>query len=148
MFCSNCATQIKPELNYCNSCGMRIEKGLEEINGSLVKNLSTAVGFIGVFGLSGFIFLIKVLLENQVVEGLIFALAFLYLGTIFGISSLLIRLIANDVKNKSEVKFQSDFPNKQIKSVATNQLEEPRQPFASVTVDTTRTLEEVPLKRS
>ncbi len=62
----------------------------------------------------------------------------------FGICMMLFKQITNSKSEKPESQYQPDFIPPQIKSVNTNQLEEPKQPPASVIENTTRTLSEIP----
>ena len=147
MYCSNCGNELKKSLNYCNSCGARVVDLTEERGGSRFQNISTAIGFIGVFGLVGFYFLVKLLLDHNVLEGVILIILLAYLATIFGISYLLIQqLNPKSEKSSGEVEFRADAP-KAFKPANTNQLEEPKQQPASVVEDTTRTLDEVYAQR-
>lgn len=147
MYCSNCGNELKKGLNYCNSCGARVVDVAEEKSGSRLQNISTAIGFIGVFGLVGFIFLVKLLLDHNVLEGPVMIILLAYLATIFGISYLLIKqLNPESEKSESDVGFRTDAP-KAFKSANTNQLEEPKHPPASVVENTTRTLDEVLVDR-
>lgn len=147
MYCPNCGSLVKSELHYCNTCGMRLKKEEKESDGSIAETLSTAIGFIGTFGLIGFIFLIRTLLGKNVDEGLIVAVSFLYLATVFGICTMLLKQISNSKTAASNHDLQSDYAAPQIKSVNTNRLEESKQNPASVVEETTRTLDEMPLER-
>lgn len=147
MYCSNCGTQTKQELNYCNSCGMRLTENKDSEN-SIAKSLSSALGYVGVFGLVGFIFLILILLEQRVEDGLVGVIAVFYLATVFGISAMILKQISNTKSTEAKPNNTPDFvPPQQIKSVNTNQLEEPKQAAASVVDATTRTLNKVPVER-
>ncbi len=148
MYCSNCGNKIKKGLNYCNACGARIVDLEKEKSSSNVENISTAIGFIGVAGLAGFVFLVKMLLDYNVLEGPMVIILIAYLATVFGISFMLIKQLSPKKETSDQsINFQSDIP-RTIKSVDTNQLEEPKQPPASVVENTTRTLDKVPIERS
>lgn len=147
MYCSNCGNELKKGLNYCNSCGAKLVDNAEEKSGSRLQNITTSIGFIGVFGLVGFIFLVKLLLENNVLEGVIIVISLAYLATIFGISYFLInQLNPKSESVESDVEFRTDAP-KAFRSANTSQLEEPKQAPASVVENTTRTLDEVLVDR-
>ncbi len=150
MYCSSCGNEIKKGLNYCNSCGARIVDLEKEKSGSRTQNISTAIGFVGLGGIIGFIFLVKLLLENKVQEAPLIIILLAFLATVFGISFLLIKQLSgssSSPKSEDDFGFQTNIP-KAVKPADTNQLEEPKQkPAASVVENTTRTLEEVPIER-
>jgi hypothetical protein len=148
MYCSNCGSQIKPELNYCSRCGTKVAKNDAE-NSSMAENLSAALGYIGGFGLIGFIFVALVLVKNGVPANALAAISFFYLATLFGICFLILRQTANfsgktSAKNKD---FHNNFQAEQLGAATTAQLDAPREPVASVTEKTTRTLDEVLVER-
>lgn len=146
MYCTNCASEVKPELHYCNNCGYRISGKAEKIYDPVSKTLSSSLGYIGVFSVIGFVFLIKSLLDYDIADGRLVALAFIYLAAIFGIVFLILQKIGSG--KTTEPQNISYSPEKSaLKSADTNQLEAPKEPPASVTVNTTRTLDEVQLDR-
>ena len=65
MFRSGCGTQIQTGLNYCNRCGSRAPRSDSETN-SIAVNLSQSMGYIGGFGMFGFLFVILILVKNGV----------------------------------------------------------------------------------
>lgn len=148
MYCSSCGSEIKKGLNYCNSCGARIVDIEKEKSGGRFENVSTSIGFIGLGGLIGFIFLTRILIENRVDAPVMVIILLAFLATLFGISFLLIKqLSGNSTTTNQNVEFQNDAP-KTIKPANTNQLEEPKQAPASVVENTTRTLDKVPVERN
>jgi zinc-ribbon domain len=147
MYCSNCGTKIKPELNYCNYCGTKVSKVELETQKTIAENLSSAVGYIGGFGLLGFIFVALILVKNGVHPTALTFISLFYLASLFGICFLIILQIASLTKKElpeNEV-LQPDFQTGQLNSAATAQLEEHREP-ASVTENTTRTLDKIKVK--
>ncbi len=144
MYCPNCSNEVKPELNYCNSCGYKIEGASKDNSGQIAKSLSQAIGWIGVVGLVTFVFVIKLLLENDVLQGALIAIAFLYLAALFGICYSIVGFIKSihSVKSqKQEVQFEQ---TREISGRSTGKLEAAHTPPASVTEHTTRTLEKIP----
>jgi hypothetical protein len=149
MYCSSCGNEIKKGLNYCSSCGARIIDPEAEAGGSRFQNISTAIGFVGLGGIIGFIFLVKLLLEHKFPEGPMVMILFAFLATIFGISFLLIRQLSassREVREK-QTDFRTDTAPKYMSPVNTHQLEEPAGEPASVVENTTRTLDEVMIER-
>jgi uncharacterized membrane protein YvbJ len=149
MYCSNCGSQVKPELNYCSRCGMRVAKNDSEAQKSIAENLSSAVGYIGGFGLLGFIFVTLVLVKNGIHPTALVFISLFYLASLFGICFLILQQIKNlPGKSRAEKpESQNDFQNEQLNPADTAQLEAPREPFISVTENTTKTLDEVLIKR-
>jgi uncharacterized membrane protein YvbJ len=152
MYCSNCGSQIKPELNFCSRCGAKVAKGDSDAQKSVAENLSTALGYIGGFGLVGYIFVALVLVKNSVPVNAIIAVSLFYLGAIFGICYLILQQI-DKFSGKSFAPVQNlynNFQTEQLNPANTAQLESPRREpaAASVTENTTKTLDEVLLKRN
>ncbi len=144
MYCPNCATEVNPEIHYCNSCGFRIRiDGTGEAG--IAKALTQAIGWIGVIGLVAYVFIIKLMLENAIVPGAIVAVSFLYLGTVFGICAYILSYIKSLHKTR-HIELDTEQPrNFELKTRITKQLEHSRTPPASVVENTTRTLDKLPL---
>ena len=150
MFCSNCGSQIQPELNYCNRCGTRVVKADDDSRKSLSENLSGSLGYIGGFGLVGYIFVALVLVNNGVVGNSLAAISFFYLATLFGICFMILQQLKTFPKNKKNqnTEFQNDFKSEYLKTANTAQLEESKQtPISSVTDHTTRALDKVSIEK-
>lgn len=146
MFCSNCGNQVKVGLNYCNSCGSRIDSDKEK-DGSKSRNLLIAIAFIGIGGIIGFISLVKILLSSRAADPVIVVILLAFLATVFGICYLLINQFSHgSEKSAINVEFQNEAP-KQVESATTNQLEEPKQSPASIVENTTRTLDSIEVER-
>jgi hypothetical protein len=127
---------------------MKLTKAESSVDASIANNFSKAIGFIGTFGLIGFIFLIRVMLEKDISHSALVAISFLYLGTVFGICTMLLKQITSIKTESPRPEFQSEYMPPQINSANTNQLEEPKQAPASVVENTTRTLGKVPVERN
>ncbi len=156
MYCSTCGSLIDEKLNYCNRCGNRVAKDNELVKHndaavSVLKILSISTGCVGVVGLGGLIGLIAILVVNRVLPELIAVLSIMFLAGTFGICFLLTRQISrltgNLISTKEKDLKQQTAPE-QINQSTTGQIESPRQPFQSVTENTTRTLDEVLANRN
>ncbi|MDH3495043.1 MAG: hypothetical protein OEM82_15940 [Acidobacteriota bacterium] len=109
--------------------------------------MTKAVGFIGGIGLIGAIFLVKLLLESNLLPGITIGIITVYLATIFGICALCVNYLKSVAGlRKTELNKQID-KQKELDPHQHSRLEAPRTPPASVTVNTTRTLDEVHLGR-
>lgn len=152
MYCSKCGSQIQTELNFCSRCGAKVAKSDAETSKAEMDALSTAVAAIGVFGFVGYIFVALVLVKNGVPVNALVAISLFYLGALFGVCYLILQQI-NVYSRKSAAPipdFRNNFQTDQLNAANTAQLESPREPAAnfSVTDNTTKTLDEVLLKRN
>jgi len=155
MYCVTCGSLIDKNLNYCNRCGNRVARNelatKTDATASVLKILSVSTGWVGVVGLGGLIGLIAILVNNHVLPELIVILSVLFLATTFGICFLMTRQISRLTENlisPKENSKQKTAPEQLNAPAVTGQIEAPRQPFASVTENTTRTLDEVLAKRN
>lgn len=148
MYCWSCGKQTSENLNYCSSCGARVDKTAATSGDmSWMSNPSTALSYLGIFGLGGFIFLVVVLLKRSIDLGFVFAISLLYLSALFGICFLLIRQVSNHSDERKVKKNLREEAPTQFRPGITAQLEEPREPFITVTENTTKTLDEVLIER-
>ena len=154
MYCSNCASEIQPELNFCSRCGTKVAKNDSDTSKDVMDGLSTAVAAIGVFGFVGYIFVALVLVKNSVPVNALVAISLFYLGALFGICRLILQQM-DKVPGKSSAAFHNSYNN-----FKTGELNQPKTAqigmandiasatVASVTENTTKTLDEVLLKRN
>lgn len=148
MYCAACGNQIKLGLNYCNRCGTKVVNLDSEVNKSLSANLSSSLGYIGGFGLLGYIFVLLILIKTEAHPGALILLSFFYLATLLGICFMILRHLKTlPSKSPSQnTDFQNNFQTGQLEAANTAQLEEPKQQPISVTENTTRTLDKVESK--
>jgi hypothetical protein len=154
MYCSNCGKQIADHLNYCNSCGSRIEKNPLVISNASSPQLARVLGAVVVLGFIGFIGVLKMLLDSPRIDLPALVIILLaYLTTLFLISAV---IVAHMWKNSGDIrvhaKKEADVEQysrpSMFRATNTNQLGEPTiQPIGSVTENTTRTLDEVLAER-
>lgn len=149
MYCERCGKRIEEALNFCNACGAQLKKEDEPQKG-ILNTLITAVIVIGTGGLGVLVGLLAVLLDKVPRIEPVIAFAIFYLATVFGICFMLMRQISKLIDAKLDKKETRETPAiqplVQLPAMNTAQLEEYRQP-ASVVENTTRTLDEVPLRR-
>lgn len=149
MYCSGCGTRIQEGLNYCSRCGKRAaEEG--QNTASIAESLSSSLGYVGGFGFLSFVFVVLVLVKNGVSGGQIIPIAFFYFAALFGICFLILRqtqLFSKSPKRNAKNETQENL-HAYLRPVTTAQLQEPADHPASVTEHTTRTLDEVPVRRN
>ncbi len=149
MYCSNCGSEVKFELNYCSRCGMRVAGNETDAQGAIAENLSAAIGYIGGFGLLGFIFVTLILVKNGVPPTALTFISLFYLASLFGICFLILQQIKSfsGSRRAEKTKLQNNFQSERFEPVDTAQLEAPAEPVMSVTDTTTRTLDGHLIKR-
>lgn len=148
MYCSTCGRSIPENLNYCNNCGARNEKNPLVVGNSSQRLFILAAGFIGLVGIIGFIPLLQELLRSHLDQPAILMILFAYLVTIFLMFAVLVGHTwkkSGDIRIKAKGTREDHAPYQELRPVTTAQLNEARERPASVTENTTRTLDHVPL---
>jgi len=146
MYCSNCATPLTPGLSYCHRCGANLKGPSESTptaNTGMFGALLTAVVVLGVIGmgimLGGYLVLRKEAGVSQ--EFAVLFMFFIFLITfvteIFLVRQLA-RLTEGNVRTKTIT--PATIP-RELRAATVGSLGEP---VASVTENTTRTLEYAP----
>lgn len=154
MYCSNCGNTVNNKLKYCNSCGERLSKAAEidtdGTPGKMLDNILTTLFLVVMFGLGILVGLVAVLLGNGVRIEPVVVIVIVYLAAVFGICYTLLTQVPKliDAKLRTLNEHDEPFVPRQLDPVTTAQLAEFREPVGSVTDRTTKTLEQVPLKRN
>lgn len=148
MYCATCGTTVNSKLSYCQRCGSQIVKASNaKESPTNLKDLTIVTGVVGLGGLGITLGLIAVLLDYKVDPTVIVILSLAFLCAVFGITFWMTQQTSkmfNAAQNSPE-----NLPEPaQINSRSAAQLEEARQPPASVVENTTRTLDEVLAKRN
>ena len=150
MFCSGCGTELEAGLNFCKRCGMRVGGGDERSR--VAENLSGSLPYIGVFGFLGFIAMVFLLSRSEsITPGLFAVTAILYLGTLFGVFWMILQQTGPfTFRSGGQRRNGTELPQepKYIKPATTARLNEPTEMPPSVTENTTRTLDQVPVRRN
>ena len=153
MFCPNCGQTANKKLQYCNSCGERLSKSGEidkdGMPGKMLDNILTTVGVIVTFGLGILVGLVAVLLGSNVEPKFVVFITVAYLAAVFGICYTLLTQVPKliDARLKADGFAEESRQAGRLAPLTTAQLEEYREPVMSVTDRTTKTLDQVPLKR-
>ena len=151
MYCSNCGNAVTTDLKFCKNCGDRLakEEDKDGTPGKMLDNILTTLFLVVMFGLGILVGLVAVLLDKNIQTQVVVLIVIAYLGAIFGICYTLLsqvpKLIDAKLKRSSTVTETTSEPQ-YLRPASTAQLGEYREP-ASVTEHTTRTLDEVPVKR-
>ena len=143
MFCSGCGTEVEGGLNYCKRCGNRVA---QEPPSAVAENLSSALGYIGGFGLLGFIAVLYLLLRSPTIsQGSIMLVSLVYLVTLLAICFLILRQTSPFTIGARSKPQQPDVTSTPayLKPVTTAQLEASSEEPISIAEHTTRELEEV-----
>lgn len=144
MFCATCGVQVDDRLNFCKSCGSRIAKDDSNGQNTALNSLIGVVAAVTLGGLGILIALIAVLLKNGFEHSGIGVIASIYLVVLGVVSFSLVRqipkLIESGRRDESSQSSGVVMPA-QLSPRTTAQLEEGNFQPASVTEDTTRTLQ-------
>ena len=150
MYCSKCGNVISDKLNYCNICGGKLTNDTDNSHEPILNSLIISITLISLVGLGCVIGLVAMLLGNGVAQPTIVFLAIFFLLALLGIVFTVGKQISKLIDSKLVKNTQTNdiiLPH-QLSAPTTAQLEEPKkQPF-SVTDNTTRTLDEVFVKRN
>ena len=150
-FCSNCGKPLNANLNYCSSCGTRVEAEKPMVVRSGSPMLGIGAVFLGIVGLIGFYPIMTELLHSGVNPPAIFLILVAYLVAVISMFTV---LIWQSRKGGTEIKAKGNRPSEgfggqhAFRGINTAQLPEPASQPASVTENTTRTLDEVPFRRN
>jgi len=154
MYCANCGASVAENLNYCKSCGNRIERNPLVMSNSSSHDLSRTLSLVVVMGVIGFVAVLKIILDNGRLDmpaTVMILVAFLAALTI--ISAMIIGHMwktAGDFRvhpRRNELEDEYVSP-RTFRGRNTNQLGEPDpDPVGSVTDSTTKTLDHVPIAR-
>ena len=153
MFCSMCGGEIGDKLNYCNKCGAKLVKDEDgKRPPSILGLLVTSVSFIAIFGFAILVGLVAVLLGNSLPFDMVVIVSFFYLVALSGISFMLLRPISRLAsghvrENAGNTESSGSYQPPQLDQARPAALNEPLRPVASVTENTTRTLDEVLVER-
>jgi predicted nucleic acid-binding Zn ribbon protein len=153
MYCSRCSASISEDLNFCSSCGERVDKtGLAETSkkqSEMLDNLAITLIFVGGGGMLFLVGLIAVLLDKTIPNQVVVLLAGMYIAAWFGICFKLLgqisKLVDANLEDRRSQRSEAASPV-EISAKTTAQLEEHFEPAVSVTEHTTRNLEKVPVK--
>ena len=146
MYCPACGSENNQGRNFCNSCGMRMFDDTADLKKTIARNFSIAIGFVGTFGLVGFVLMIKAFLENGISPGSILAFALMYLAAFFGLCYFLISGIMKAVEPGGS-RFETTNTNRELSEANRPELNEYQRPASSVVEYTTKSLDEVLVKR-
>ena len=149
MHCSTCGTAITKGASYCSRCGTMLPAQNKAVEAAkladklveVTQYLSAATAVVGVGGLFFVFLLVRELLRFGVVNSGGLALVILSLGTVFGISALLIRQLSRVVAAYLETRGRDRHTISHMNPPGTAPLQIKEPGGASVTEHTTYALE-------
>lgn len=148
MFCAGCGSEIQSALNYCSRCGRRVADDREALTNATSNPLTIAGGTAAV-GMFAFVILMRILVRDGVTGSDLVGIAAFYFTALFGICALVLRygrIFREDIKSLSKGESRRD-ERAYLPPVTTAQLPESMTAPASVTDQTTRTLDKVAVER-
>jgi len=155
VYCSRCAAQISEDLNFCSTCGERVNKneiaGGKKVQSEMLDNVAITAICIGVGGMLFLVGLVAVLLDKTIPTQVVVLLAGMYLTAWFGIMYRLLNQISKivDANLEERKRMPADSaPVVELPPRVTAQLEAQKQGPASVTEQTTRGLEPTHVMRN
>jgi len=141
MYCSVCGIQIGQGLSFCNRCGASLKDRSDSRTGAITAFL-TAITLIGVIGLGimvgGALTLRRVADLNQDLVGLFLLMTFLITCIT---EVLLVKQLSRITGEKSQPALRSGHAPAAPSELPPAQMRALAEPVASVTENTTRTLE-------
>ncbi|MGE3465398.1 MAG: hypothetical protein AB7J13_00575 [Pyrinomonadaceae bacterium] len=153
MYCPNCGNTVNKKLKYCNSCGERLSKSVEidkdGMPGKMLDNILTTLFLVVMFGLGILVGLVAVLLGNDVRIEPVVVIILAYLAAIFGICFTLVKQATKLIDHRLQASQDPDQHSSrhELPRRVTAQLDEYREPAASVVDHTTKILNKVPVER-
>jgi hypothetical protein len=153
MYCSTCGQPIDGHLNYCKSCGARVEKQPVVVNAANPQ-LGKALAVTVMIGFSAFVAVLKIVLDNGRLDMPATVMILIaYLTALTLIAGMMVGYMwktAGDThaRMKPREPISGYAPPRSFRGSNTNQLGGPvAAPMGSVTDSTTRTLDEVYVDR-
>lgn len=146
MYCATCGKALVENQNFCNNCGARTGRG--ELTTNSIKGSAVAPAWIGIAGLIGFIFVLRILLESRLDTSAVVIILMAYLVTVFLLCAMLIGQFWKSPAVAKTVQPEDYTPPKNFRAagVETARLNEYHEP-ASVVENTTRTLDQELVER-
>lgn len=150
MYCPTCGSKIENALNFCSRCGGKIEKKDASVSVSAYQSIGTTVGVVGLGGMIALVILSLKFLKEGIDIGSIAGIIAMFLVSILAMVYMIIRLMPKYYEKSSPEAPAVDryVAPRSLHSAKTAQLEEPKQSPASVIENTTRTLDEVFVKKN
>jgi len=151
MYCSSCAAAVTPGLSYCNRCGaelIRKKSAASSKGAQLIESLVWAIVGVSVGGLALLIGLMAVMKHELQFENHIILLVLLFSFVLLLAAETVLIWVLLRSKGWISEREKETIAITQLKKAATKELNEPQErvltePAASVTDQTTRTLEPV-----
>lgn len=139
MYCANCGTQLIQGLSYCNRCGFNLKERTEP-NTAVVSAFLTAITVLGTVGLGIMLGGAAVLRKKANLDQEMIGFFMMFTFLIIGVTEVML------VRSLSKLLAAKETTVRSLPQPVTNELRLPQhsslgEPVASVTENTTRTLE-------
>jgi len=140
MYCSNCGTPRTQGLSYCNRCGVDLRERVEPTNTAAISAFLTAITLLGIGGLAVMLAGALMLRKGANLSQELICIFMLFTFLIVTITEIML------VKNLSKLSGTSERKSFPAPAPMQHDLRLPQatplsDPVASVTENTTRTLE-------
>lgn len=141
MYCPSCGTATRRELNYCNRCGATLSVAPASRLGGLVWTIPLAIALITLGGF-GMVFLIgyELVKRGAEVSAITALLLFLDVIVVVIIDWMLLRQLTRVIDIYRPVRAPNE-AQQELHGKPAAQIDEPREPAAFVTEQTTRMFE-------
>lgn len=142
MFCSNCGTPVSQGLSFCNRCGASLKERSDRSNTGAISAFLTAITLLGIVGLGIMFGGMLVLRRGAGLPEELLGLFMLFTFLIVGMTELMLIRQLSRLTGSAEKKQVLTPPAQspyELRQAQPEMLIE--QPIASVTDNTTRTLE-------
>ncbi|HEV2828013.1 MAG TPA: zinc ribbon domain-containing protein [Pyrinomonadaceae bacterium] len=150
MYCSSCGSAVTPGLSYCNRCGAELipKKSAVSKGSQLIESLVWAIVGVSVGGLALLIGLMAVMKHELQFENHLILLVLLFSFVLLLAAETVLIWVLLRSKGLISEREKETIAITQLKKAATKELDERpervlTEPAASVTDQTTRTLEPV-----
>lgn len=152
MYCSACGKFISDDRNFCSGCGSPVDKAALVYQSRSQRSLFIGSSVLGTLGLGTLFPIIRTMLEMHVDPILFCIIVIAYLVALLYMFSVLMghaskRYSGMVTRPGEQIDKESYAPPAGLRGITTSQLDAGEPAAASVTENTTRTLDEVPIVR-
>jgi hypothetical protein len=141
MYCANCGTPRTQGLSYCNRCGADLRERVESSNTGAITALLSAITVLGVGGLAIMLLGAVILRKGAALSQDLIALFMLFAFLIVSLTEIMLVRNLSKLSGSTERRKSLPAPPPTQHDLRLPQATPLGEPVASVTENTTRTLE-------